>query len=103
MTFGELNTFLANHRLVALYLTYPGCGPCKAVRPYVEARFSGQAWAWLEVDSTVSPEITGQLLVFAHPTLILFANGVEVGRLSRVVPRVELERLAGAIEAGAFD
>lgn len=98
MMYDELHTLLGDHDRVAVYLTMPGCGPCHAVRPWVSALFDDPDWRWVEVDTTENPEIAGQLLVFAHPTLVVFADGREAARFSRVVRRAEVERLKGLVD-----
>ena len=100
LTHAGLLELLASNRLVALYLTMEGCGPCHAVRPWAEALFGDAAWTWVPVDTAQSPEIAGQLLVFSHPTLLLFAEGREQARFSRVVPRAPVERAKAMLEAG---
>lgn len=91
MTYDDLREQVDTHGHVAVYLTIPGCGPCHAVRPWVEPMFAQKPWTWIEIDSTISPEIAGQLLVFAHPTLLLFVDGREAARFSRAIPRAQVE------------
>ncbi len=98
MTHEELQARLAASPRTAVYLTTPGCGPCAAVRPWAEELFADPAWDWVVVDTTSSPDIAGQLLVFSHPTLLLFAGEREVHRFSRVVPRGAVVRGKGDIE-----
>lgn len=98
MTLDALHAHLAAHPLVALYLTTPGCGPCAAVRPWVEARLDGTPWVFTPVQSPESPEVVGQLLVFAHPTLVLFVDGREVERFSRIVRRDAVEQALQRID-----
>lgn len=98
MTWDALRARLDEIPLAALYVTIEGCAPCKAVRPWAQAMFEDSAWEWIAVDSAESPEVTGQLLVFAHPTLILFERGIERARFSRIVPRAHVERTRAALE-----
>ena len=98
MTWDELRGRLETIPLAALYVTIEGCAPCKAVRPWAEAMFEDPAWVWIAVDSAESPEVTGQLLVFAHPTLILLERGTERARFSRILPRLDVERAKSAFE-----
>jgi thioredoxin-like negative regulator of GroEL len=97
MTWDELQHLLHAHPRTAVYVTLPGCGPCQAVRPWLEVLFDDPAWRWVVVDSSVSPEVTGQLLVFAHPTLVLFLDGREAARFSRVLRRQEVEHTKAAM------
>jgi thioredoxin-like negative regulator of GroEL len=98
MTYDELLAVVDASPRVAVYLTIDGCGPCKAVRPWAEALFDDPSWRWLPIDTAASPDVAGQLLVFSHPTLILFADGREAHRFSRVVPRQAVEQGKADVE-----
>jgi len=98
MDHAALQAMLAAHPRVAVYLSTEHCGPCHAVRPWAQAMFADPAWTWVPVDTQESPEVAGQLLVFSHPTLILFADGREQARFSRVVPRAQVERIKALLE-----
>lgn len=102
MDYTALVDILGERPRVAVYLTTETCGPCHAVRPWAQALFDDPDWTWVPIDTQQSPDVAGQLLVFAHPTLILFADGREQARFSRVVPRADVERIKGLLapEAG---
>ncbi|MED5369543.1 MAG: thioredoxin family protein [Myxococcota bacterium] len=72
---------------LAVWLTRPACGPANALLPFIEQTFSQDGWRFVEVDLNDSPEVGGQLLVFATPTLLLFVDGQEKQRLSRIFTR----------------
>ena len=91
MTFDDLQQRTATHPHVAVYLTLPGWGPCQAVRPWLEALFDDPRWRWEAIDSSRYPHVGGQLLVFTHPTLLLFVDGREAGHFSRVLRRRDVE------------
>jgi len=58
------------------------CGPCRMAGPVIDelsTEYSGKALvAKLDVDA--EPEIAGKYGVMSIPTVILFKDGVEVGR-----------------------
>ncbi len=93
MTFDELRIQIAQNHHFALYLTHPGCAPCTAVRPWAEALFQADPdWVWTAIETPDSPDIAGQLLVFSHPTLLLFVEGKEFARFSRIIRQSEVTR-----------
>ena len=66
--------------LVKLFATW--CGPCKMLTPVVEKvadEIKGVAFVELDIDK--SPEIPTQLHISGVPTIIMFKNGTELGRL----------------------
>ena len=93
MNFAQLRAQLDQNKRVAVYLTHPGCAPCTAVRPWAEALFQHDpTWVWTAVETPDSPDVAGQLLVFSHPTLLLFVEGKEFARFSRVVRQSDVIR-----------
>jgi len=40
MTYDELQRLAADTPRLAVYVTLPGCGPCEAVRPWLEPAFA---------------------------------------------------------------
>ncbi|MCL7452918.1 MAG: thioredoxin [Anaerolineae bacterium] len=71
----------------------PWCGPCRMVAPIVEdlaKEYDGRAViAKLNTDENV--ETASSLGIMGIPTLILFKDGMEVGRVVGFVPRRTLE------------
>jgi thioredoxin 1 len=70
----------------------PWCGPCRVVRPIVEAlatEFAGQAKvAKLNIDDY--PELATQYAVHAIPTLLFFQNGQVMDEAVGVVSKQSL-------------
>ena len=84
MNLTEFQTTIREHELVLAYCSTPTCNVCKILKPQVRELISEmKPWEFIYVDMEQSPEISGQLLVFAVPTLILFVQGREQTRLSR--------------------
>ncbi|MBC8215194.1 MAG: thioredoxin family protein [Candidatus Marinimicrobia bacterium] len=79
--------------LVLKYFSTPTCNVCKVLRPKVEDLVEkSNGWNFQYVDTTQSPEIAGQNLIFAVPTILLIVQGKEVKRFSRNVSLYELEQ-----------
>ncbi len=71
------------HLLV--YFSYPGCSVCISLLPKIESlvrRFANVEFLYLNTQE--HPSVSGQYLVFAVPTIILFSKGAERERWSRV-------------------
>lgn len=79
--------------MLLAYFSTPQCNVCKVLRPKVEellAEYPGVEF--LYVDSTEHPEVSGQHLVFAAPTIVLFMDGREMRRFSRNLAMEDLDR-----------
>ncbi len=79
----------------------PWCAPCRAIAPTLEAL----AHEWADQVEIVSVNVDEEGALSAHygvkglPTLIVFENGVEAGRIRGALPRrgleMELRRILG--------
>ncbi|CAM3294834.1 thioredoxin [Brevibacillus invocatus] len=88
----EVKAHLEAHPISLLFIKMANCGVCDATLektiklleayPEVEGRI-------VSIEKT--PEISGEFLVFAAPTILLFFEGKEVHRQSRIVVFGELE------------
>ena len=84
MILTEFREYLNQHELVLAYCSTPTCNVCKVLKPKVIDLINELgSWDSHYIDTTQSPEIAGQHLVFTVPTLILFVQGREVQRFSR--------------------
>jgi len=72
----------------------PWCGPCRMVRPVVEALAGKMAgrfrFASLNTDDNI--ELAMKYEITAIPTLIVFAQGIEKDRIIGALPGSELEK-----------
>ena len=92
MTPAELQTVLDEHPLTLLYFSTPQCNVCKILKPQVKTLIEeNPPWYFQYMNTEESMEIAGQHLIFAVPTLLLMAEGREIGRLSRHFGMNELE------------
>ena len=62
-----------------LYFTATWCGPCKILKPKIQAMQSQLPITILDVDSNA--EAVGKYSIRNVPTIIVAKNGTEVGRL----------------------
>ena len=73
----------------------PWCGPCHAVAPEVEKVAHSLRGRLLvgKVNTDVLPELGSRYSVRSIPTLAVFVNGRESGRVSGVIPAAEIVKL----------
>jgi thioredoxin len=91
-----LASVIATGLPVIVDLFAPGCGPCRALLPELEAlavRLEGRV-RFVKVDLAESPEVGDALGVSSVPTLIAFRRGDEVDRKVGAPTRPVLERWA---------
>lgn len=96
MTSQELFAKIEKSPLLVAYFSYPECSVCRVLRPKVEAlvsEFPGVEFQY--IDTHLHPEVSGQFLVFAVPTLIILGDGREYKRFSR---HFSLNDLGGYLE-----
>jgi len=74
------------------------CGPCKIIAPILDdfARERMGELLVLKLDTDRNPGTMTRFGVRGIPTLILFAHGAEVSRLTGAVPRAQIDALLAA-------
>lgn len=78
--------------VLVAYFSIPACNVCVVLRPKVERMVAGHDGVeFMYVDSSEYPDVAGQHVVFAAPTVIVFFEGREVARFSRSVAVGEIE------------
>lgn len=76
-----------------------GCIPCRRIAPLfsrAESAYAGKV-NFARVNLTVNPNLAAQYQIEAAPTLLVFANGAEVGRRRGAVTAGELTELLDSI------
>lgn len=76
------NSLLTDGKPVLLKMGATWCGPCKAIKPTLEAVAKERADSLLVLDMDIddSPRTPQSLQVMSVPTTILFLNGKEISR-----------------------
>ena len=97
MTDSEILQKIEKSKQIIAYFSYPTCNVCKTLRPKVEELVGSYSMVeFLYIDTQIHPTVSGQNMVFAVPTIILFVGGKEAKRWSRHLSvreiKEELER-----------
>ncbi len=87
--------------MVVTYFSHDECNVCKVLRPQVkEVVNQYENIEFMYVNTKHNPEVSGQHMVFAVPTIIIFYEGREAKRYSRHLSVRDfqsfLERMAGS-------
>ncbi len=72
----------------------PWCGPCRAVAPILD-ELAGEYEGRLTIAKVNTDEDqmwAGQLGIMAIPTMVVFKNGAEIGRLQGARPKAMLKQ-----------
>ncbi len=74
------------------------CGPCKALAPLLEEMDAEEkSYGIAEVNVDDMPELAQAYQVASVPTILVFRDGVCVGRNVGLANRAELEKLMSAV------
>lgn len=79
------------------YFSTPQCNVCKALIPKIDAVLDERSVPGLYVDTTRHPAVSGQLVIFTVPTLVVFVYGKELARFSR---HVQVREVVAALDKG---
>jgi len=89
----ETEQQIKSSRLLVGYFSHDECQVCKVLKPKVKAlveEYPGTELSYINIKEL--PQISGQYLVFAVPTLVLFSDGKEQRRYSRHFSVEDLRR-----------
>lgn len=82
----ELQESISRHIFVFVYVTQPGCSVCHGLQPQIEAILSDfPKVKSYQVNIRNLPAFSGAYEVYTAPTLLLFVDGKEYMRYSRIV------------------
>ncbi len=94
LTEENFDSVIASGRtLVDFWATW--CGPCRMLAPTIEAlgeKYEGKVNI-CKVDVDEQPALAQRFGVMSIPTIIVFENGEQLGKLVGVRPQAELEGL----------
>lgn len=72
----------------------PGCGPCRAMEPVLEAVAARHPEvAFAKLNAADNPDIAWAFGVVSVPTFVLFREGVPAGDIVGAVPPARIEEL----------
>lgn len=84
--------FIAENRFAVVDFWAEWCGPCRRVAPVVEALAHEMAGlvSFAKCNTDESPAIARKFGITAIPTIILYANGTMIDRVTGAVPKETL-------------
>lgn len=88
----EIRDTIKNNKLVILTGSTRACGVCVAVKPRLKAlldKYNGIKEIYVYVDDLEMA--AGEFMIFTVPTIVLFVEGKEVHRESRIIDFEQLE------------
>ncbi|MEK4730414.1 thioredoxin family protein [Paenibacillus sp. FSL L8-0641] len=99
----EIDTFIQSNRLSMLYVSQEECNVCHAIYPKLKELLSNYPEIKLaHINATQVEEVTGKLLTFTVPTIMLFFDQKEHLREGRFVQfeqlEIRLQQLCNAIK-----
>lgn len=89
---------IASGELIVAYASHDECNVCKVIKPQVAELLAERKIEGLYLNTKTLPETAGQQLVFAVPTIIVYADGREIHRLGRHFSMGELDRFLGRVQ-----
>jgi len=87
----ELIQKIEQQDLVLVYFSFPDCNVCVSLLPKVKEVAEGFECPFLYVNTKEYLAVSGQYMVFAVPTVVLFKKGRELNRWSRVFSVQDVE------------
>ncbi|MGD9900099.1 MAG: thioredoxin family protein [Calditrichaceae bacterium] len=88
----SINEIIQESPFLVTYFSYPECNVCQVLRPKVENLVSKyEGIEFLYINTHEHPLVSGQHMVFAVPTIVLFSEGREIRRFSRHFSMQDLE------------
>ena len=77
----------------------PWCGPCRMFAPTFEAaaKKHGKSLIFVKLDTEANQAVGAKFNIRSIPTLAVFHQGKELGRVSGALPPAQLEELVGNV------
>lgn len=95
----EFTQEISRNKLVLAYFGREECQTCVALKPKVKEMITTKfpETIFLDIETSHASEIYGQYTIFTVPSILLFVEGREILRRSRIISILELETLISKI------
>lgn len=103
-TLVQMQDFIAQNRLVVLYVSAPKCGVCTVMKPKIRAvidEFDGVASGAVGIETV--PQMASFYHILTAPAVLIFADGKEVWRGARFIDVVDFENALAYAEQSYQD
>ena len=89
----DFNKIALSNKAVCFYLSTPECNVCRILKPKIVTMFETlfPQMEFYYINLAEAKEISGQLSVFSVPTILVYFEGRELIRVSRIVNLNELQ------------
>lgn len=78
--------------LTVAYFTAPWCGPCRMLKPVLEAlENENLGLRIVRIDASIDSELAAEFQIMSVPTLLLYADGYQVNRIEGIKPKAVLQ------------
>ncbi|MBU1306081.1 MAG: thioredoxin TrxC [Alphaproteobacteria bacterium] len=77
----------------------PWCGPCRVMGPQFAAAAvqAEPAMRFIKLNSDAAPELSTRLSIRSIPTMLMFQNGKEIGRVSGAMSSTDILKWAASV------
>lgn len=94
MTEEEFDAIINSKKVCVCDFSASWCGPCKMMTPVLEDvsdKYKGRYYFY-QIDIDSAEELANKYHISAVPTIVVFSNGVEIGRTMGYQDFYEIER-----------
>ncbi|SHE97210.1 thioredoxin family protein [Caloramator proteoclasticus] len=85
-TLDSIKNFIKENTMCIVYFSSEACSVCHALYPKIEEALTNYPNIKLaKVEITNVPESAGEYSIFTFPTILIFIDGKEIARKSRII------------------
>ena len=99
----EVKEVISKEDIVVALFSDLSCNVCLAITPdLIQMAEEHPKVAFISMDTEVVKAMVGECLIFAYPTIIVFAQGKESGRFERLFSMMDIEETVSRLESFIF-
>lgn len=97
-TIHEYDSLIGKGETFLLFVKTENCSVCEGLKPQIEAFEANYLLPFYEANGSKIPELTGKLLLFTAPVVLIFHKGKEIHRFARFIHLEELRNKLDILE-----